>query len=142
MSIRHNFKLRHYQKTLSDPNMRVAAWLAGMAMVGVDRAGLLRSRREASGPTAAAFRTWDMRKILLSLVALFGMGTAGFAQDTLRGVYSLPDRHGPARASPANQRWRHQTMAPWGAPWTRAPLSRSRGRLVRARNLLTLQIAR
>jgi len=29
-----------------------------------------------------------MRKILLSLVALFGMGTAGFAQDTLQGVYS------------------------------------------------------
>jgi len=28
-----------------------------------------------------------MRKILLSLVTLFGMGTAGFAQDTLRGVY-------------------------------------------------------
>jgi hypothetical protein len=35
-----------------------------------------------------------MRKILLSLVALFGMGTAGFAQDTLRGVYSPP--YGPA----------------------------------------------
>jgi len=34
-----------------------------------------------------------MRKILLSLVALFGMGTAGFAQDTLRGVYPPP---GPA----------------------------------------------
>jgi hypothetical protein len=31
-----------------------------------------------------------MRKILLSLVALFGMGTAGFAQDTLRGVYQPP----------------------------------------------------
>jgi hypothetical protein len=28
-----------------------------------------------------------MRKIVLSLVALFGMGTAGFGQDTLRGVY-------------------------------------------------------
>jgi hypothetical protein len=34
-----------------------------------------------------------MRKILLSLVALFGMGTAGFAQDTLQGVYAPP---GPA----------------------------------------------
>jgi hypothetical protein len=34
-----------------------------------------------------------MRKILISLVALFGMGTAGFAQDTLRGVYQPP---GPA----------------------------------------------
>jgi hypothetical protein len=56
--------------------------------VGVDRAGLLRSRREASGPTAAAFRTTDMRKILLSLVALYGMGTAGFAQDG--GVYQPP----------------------------------------------------
>jgi hypothetical protein len=65
--------------------------LAGM--VGVDRAGLLRSRREASGPTAAAFRTTDMRKILLSLVAIFGMGTAGFAQETLRGIYAPP---GPA----------------------------------------------
>ena len=61
--------------------------------VGVDRAGLLRSRPEASGPTAAAFRTTHMRKILLSLLALFGMGTAGFAQDTLRGVYPPP---GPA----------------------------------------------
>ncbi len=34
-----------------------------------------------------------MRKIVLSFVALFGMGTAGFAQDTLRGVYAPP---GPA----------------------------------------------
>ncbi len=34
-----------------------------------------------------------MRKIVVSLVALFGMGTAGFAQDTLRGVYLPP---GPA----------------------------------------------
>ena len=65
-------------------NLRIE--LAGM--VGVDRAGLLRSRREASGPTAAAFRATDMRKILLSLVALYGMGTAGFAQDG--GVYQPP----------------------------------------------------
>ena len=31
-----------------------------------------------------------MRKILLSLVALYGMGTAGFAQDTFQGVYPPP----------------------------------------------------
>lgn len=36
-----------------------------------------------------------MHKILLSLVALFGMGTAGFAQDTLRGVYAPPGLTSP-----------------------------------------------
>jgi hypothetical protein len=36
-----------------------------------------------------------MRKILLSLVALFGMGTAGFAQDTLGGVYDPPGSSWP-----------------------------------------------
>jgi hypothetical protein len=41
----------------------------------------------------------DMRKILLSLVALFGMGTAGFAQDTVRGVYQPPGSAWPTAAS-------------------------------------------
>jgi hypothetical protein len=103
-----------------------------------------------------------MRKILLSLVALFGMGTAGFAQDTLRGVYQPPGSAwptapgagksgkaskptleapnygpvgGPVDAPPAVT----VPGAPWVAPWTGAPLSRSQGRSVRARNLLTVQ---
>ena len=41
----------------------------------------------------------DMHKILLSLVALFGMGTEGFAQDTLRGVYQPPGSAWPTAAS-------------------------------------------
>jgi hypothetical protein len=39
-----------------------------------------------------------MRKIVISLLALFGTGTAGFAQDTLRGVYQPPGTAPPTAA--------------------------------------------
>lgn len=69
-----------------------------------------------------------MRKILLSLVALFGMGTAGFAQDTLRGVYQPTGPTWPTAAKPAKQRLEAPNYGPLdGGPVVTVPGRVSQG---------------
>ena len=65
-----------------------------------------------------------------------GMGTAGFAQDTLRGVYQPPGPTWPTAAEPANQR----LEAPNYGPLDGGPVVTVPGRSVRARNFLTMSV--